>query len=546
VTRPRAPARLAIVLALALGGCGGDDGASDADAGVDAAACALPARGACQGNVAARCDGDELVTEDCTATMASCMLGEGGTVACVDECTLAGVTDVASCREGATVACATINGRHAVIATACGFDETCTQPASGPATCAPGPCAGIGPVGHCSGDTLVRCAAGAPQTTDCTTNGMVCGYGGDATGYACVAATPFVVRGTVRYEDRAPLTQGGLGPLTPVVARSAEVSVVRDSDSAILATALTGDDGSYTLRYTATQGELVHVMATARSTIAARPVRVFRAASMVHAFGGASFAAAAAVQQDLLVTDASGVSAAFNILDQGVLSMDALRALGETPVQLTARWASGSTNGTYYSNGTIFMLGSASDDDGYDDTVILHEIGHFVEDRFSRSDSPGGAHDGSPTDPNLAWSEGWATYFAMALRGAPYYMDTNAGGGWVENSDTSATSLAAGATMGSDISENTVSQILWDVGDGGPGDDDLMSSATHVDVLDVTFGYLASATLRSVGENGVDLVDFLDGWFVQHGLTTCGGVRYPVTTRRMFPYDYAGPGGACP
>ena len=535
-----------LVVLLVGASCGGDDGASDVDGGVDAPACTVPTAGVCQGNVAVRCDGAEMVMQDCTVTMASCMLGEGGTVACVDECTQAGVTEVASCRDNATVVCDTINGRHAVVATDCGFDATCAQPAGGAATCAPAACASIGPVGHCDGDLLVRCASGAPQTTDCATSGMVCGYGGDAAGYACVPATPFVVRGTIRYEDRAPLTQGGLGPLTPVVARGAEIAVVRDSDSSVLATAHTGDDGSYTLRYTATQGEMVHVMVTARSTLAARPVRVFRATGMLHAFGGPSFAAAATAQQDLLVTDASGVSAALNILDQGVRAMDALRALGETPVQLSARWAQGSTNGTYYSNGTIFMLGSASDDDGYDDTVILHEIGHFVEDRFSRSDSPGGAHDGSPTDPNLAWGEGWATYFAMAIRGAPYYMDTNAGGGWVENADESATSLATGATMGSDISENTVSQILWDIGDGGLDDDDLMSSATHVEVLGVSFGYLASATLRTVGESGVDLVDFLDGWFVHEGLTTCGGVRYPVTTRRRFPYDYAGPGGACP
>jgi hypothetical protein len=376
---------------------------------------------------------------------------------------------------------------------------------------------------------------------------MVCGYTGDATGYGCVAAgATFVVTGTVRYEDRAPQTQGGLGPITPLPARSAEVTVVLDADSSVLATALTGDDGSYTLRYTATAGAMVHVMATSRSTVASRPVRVFRASQMLHGFGGASFAAAATATSDILVTDAAGVSAAFNILDQGVRAMDVLRAMGETPIQLTARWAQGSTNGTYYSNGTIFMLGSASDDDGYDDTVILHEIGHFVEDRHARTDSPGGAHDGSPADPNLAWSEGWATYFAMAVLAAPYYMDTNAGGGWVYNGDSTATRAPMGAAIGSDVSENTVTEILWDVGDGATGDDDLMSSATHVDVLAVSFGYLATASLRAVGESGVDLVDFLDGWFLAEGLSTCGGVKYPVSIRRSFPYDYAGPAGACP
>jgi hypothetical protein len=535
-----------MLIGVFLAACGGDDGASDGDAGVDAPACSVPATGRCDGNVAVRCEGDQMVMQNCTETMGSCGVGDGGNVACIDECAVAGVNDVAVCRDNATVVCDTINGRHAVVATGCGFEQTCSQPGGGgAATCVASACAGIGPVGHCSGDMLVRCTGGAPQTTDCAGSGMVCGYTGDTTGYGCVASTaPFVVTGVVRYEDRAPRTQGGLAAIAPVLARGAEVAVVRDSDSMVLATAHTGDDGSYTLRYDTTQGTMVHVMATARSTIAARPVRVYRASSMLHAFGGASFAAAASVTQDVLITDASGASPAFNILDQGVIAMDVLRAMGETPVQLNARWAQGSTQGTYYSNSTIFMLGSASDDDGYDDTVILHEIGHFVEDRLSRTDSPGGAHDGSPTDPNLAWSEGWATYFAMSVRGEPFYMDTNAGGGWVEDSDDSATSMAAGALIGADVSENTVTEILWDIGDGGDNDDDLMSSATHVDVLGVTFGYLASATLRSVGEPGVDLVDFLDGWFMQEGLGTCSGVRYPVS-RRRFPYDYAGPGGAC-
>jgi hypothetical protein len=535
---------LAVLVVVAA--CGGDDDGADSDAGVDAPACSLPAGGACQGNVLVHCEGDQMVTEDCTTSMATCGLGDGGAAACVDECTVAGVTETAICRDDAAVTCATINGRHAVIATGCGFDAVCVVE-GGAGHCVPDPCLGIGPIGQCNGETLVRCTGGARATTDCAGGGQVCGYTGDANGYACIAPTAqLVVSGTIRYEDRPPQDGGGLGAVTPAPARSAEIAVVLDSDMSVLATATTGDDGTYVLRYTATPGAMVHIMVTSRSTIAARPVRVYRTAQTLHAFGGTSFAAATSLTQDVLITETSTAAEAFNILDQGVRAMDAIKTMGGTPVQLTARWASGSTNGTYYSNGTIYMLGSASDDDGYDDTVILHEIGHFVEDRFSRSDSPGGSHDGSPTDPTLAWSEGFATYFAMSVRGIPVYVDTNSGGGWADNADTSATSLSAGSSMGSDISESTVTEVLWDIGDGGMSDDDLMSSATHADVLGVSFMYLATATLRSVGASGVDLVDFLDGWFVREGRASCAGVRYPVTTRRMFPYDYAGPAGACP
>ncbi len=543
----RAWPRVAAAIALALAGCGGDDDGGSGDP--DAAACELPAEGRCAGNVVERCQDGVLVTEDCTTTQATCTATPGaGTFVCLDACAAAGVTEAGTCTGDSVRRCEVVGGVRTVITQACAPGQVCEQPDGQAATCAADACAGIGPLGRCDGDRLVRCSGGAPATTDCAAGGQVCGYADAATGYACVApGAAFVVTGTVSYEDRPPLTSGALGALAPAVARGTEVAVVLDQGGTVLATAHTSDDGSYTLRYDAAPGAMVHVMVTARSTVALRPIRVNRTQTQVHAFGGPSFAATASAVQDLLVTEASGLAQAWNILDQAVAAMDLLRLeLGLTPVQLTARWARGSNTGTYYSGGTIYMLGSNSDDDGYDDTVILHEIGHFVEDRLGRSDSPGGSHDGSPTDPNLAWSEGFATYFAMAVRRRPHYMDSNAGGGWGYDADTSVTAAPTGTTIGGDVSEDMVSEILWDVGDGGSGDDDPVTSATHVDVLRVGTTYLRTATLRAIGESGADLVDFLDGWFVGDGLGTCAGVRDIVTTRRRFPYDYAGPAGACP
>jgi hypothetical protein len=541
------PVKRLILVSFVLAACGGGDDGGDNGGGPDAAACTEPTAATCQGNVVVQCVGGQLSSEDCTTTAATCTPGAAGAT-CVDACAAAGVTETATCSGDALVRCDTVDGRHVVVSTACDLGEMCVTPSGGAATCAGDPCADVGPLGRCDGDTLVRCTGGAPATTDCTTGGQVCGYAGDATGYACVAPTAtFVVTGTVRYEDRPPLNDGALGAITQAEARSAEVTVVLDQGNTVLATALTSDDGSYTLRYTATAGAMVHVMATARSTSAIRPIRVNRAQNQVHAFGGTSFAAAATAQSDILVTDASGVSEAFNVLDMGVYAFDVVRLeMGATPVQLTARWARGSTNGTYYSNGTIFLLGQASDDDGYDDTVILHEIGHFVEDRFGRSDSPGGAHDGSPTDPNLGWSEGCSTYFAMAVRRRPHYMDSNANGGWGYDGDATVTALTGSPTIGSDISEDTVTEILWDLGDGGAGDDDPLTSASHTAVLRIWPDYLANSALRSVGEQGVDLVDFLDGWFIEQGLASCAGVRAIVNVTRAFPYDFGSSAGACP
>lgn len=70
----------------------------------------------------------------------------------------------------------------------------------------------------------------------------------------------------------------------------------------------------------------------------------------------------------------------------------------------------------------LYILGGkngdvkASDTDHFDDSVILHEYGHFLEAHYSHSDSPGGSHNGNfIIDPRLAWSEGFANYFQAAV-----------------------------------------------------------------------------------------------------------------------------------
>jgi len=66
------------------------------------------------------------------------------------------------------------------------------------------------------------------------------------------------------------------------------------------------------------------------------------------------------------------------------------------------------------------------DTDHFDNSVILHEYAHFLEHKISRSDSPGGAHDGRRIiDPRLAWSEGYANYFQGIVLGRSNYRDTS-------------------------------------------------------------------------------------------------------------------------
>ncbi|MCK6596961.1 MAG: hypothetical protein L6Q37_01240 [Bdellovibrionaceae bacterium] len=80
----------------------------------------------------------------------------------------------------------------------------------------------------------------------------------------------------------------------------------------------------------------------------------------------------------------------------------------------------------------LFILGgyngdvAKSDTDHFDKSVILHEYGHFLEDVYGKTDSPGGYHNGDAViDPRLAWSEGFANFVQAAILGKNYYLDTS-------------------------------------------------------------------------------------------------------------------------
>ncbi len=397
---------------------------------------------------------------------------------------------------------------------------------------------------------LETCVNGNLVPTDCGAGSQVCKADG-AGGFGCFDAPlpgSFTVSGKVRYEDKEPLPSGALGAITQKVARGVSVTVVADQGNTVLATGRTGDDGSYSLNYDTTAGAMVHVLAATTSTLPSRPVKVVKSGGSIHGAASASFAAAASVQMDILATNASHLGPAFNIFDQFITAIDAVRVrMGVTGTlqPIKAFWQDGTTDGTYF-NGDIHLLGAPDDDDGYDDAVMLHEFGHYVEARYGGTDSPGGGHNGSPTDPRLGWSEGWATYFQAAVRNHHFYMDSNAGGGFGQDLEAEVTKAQAAGAMTQNTSENMIAEILWDFGDGPAGDDDARAGGDrHEDVMKVQTAYL-SGNLATRGVAGVDLVDWLDGWFKLQGLSTCAAGRMIVTTTHTFPYDFHASGATCP
>jgi hypothetical protein len=112
----------------------------------------------------------------------------------------------------------------------------------------------------------------------------------------------------------------------------------------------------------------------------------------------------------------------------------------------------------------LWILGDAnSDTDEYDDHIIIHEWGHFFEDKFSRSDSIGGPHSsGDALDIRVAFGEGFGNALSAIATDDPIYFDTSGYGqssGWSMNIE-SATPQNPGW-----FSEASIQRILYDLYD---------------------------------------------------------------------------------
>lgn len=182
----------------------------------------------------------------------------------------------------------------------------------------------------------------------------------------------------------------------------------------------------------------------------------------------------------------------------------------------------------------IELSGRVSDPDQWDASVVLHELGHYIAAVFSRDDSGGGPHDGSPIEPAIAWSEGFATFFAGWSLGTAMLFDYRVVGVRVtdleEMDDPRAFGTADGSLTGA-VSEHLVAAVLWDYHDRPAADDDPEALDDAV-LFGPLFGPLAGPW-RDRGAPGVDLVDYLDAlWCAEGPLISTAPVA-----ERGFPLD---------
>lgn len=335
---------------------------------------------------------------------------------------------------------------------------------------------------------LVLSACGGPKAEDNDTGG---GSGSDAAApepTVCTTTTsysnPVTLNAVAQYQYRrvCAVVSGSTCPQTglygdPVAAGIpyAEV-VVTKADGAVVQCGSTDSSGAISLTIPSGAGSYV-LTVNSRSDSNKLKVSVLedRSAGLPYALtksfsvnaGQTTYNAGTLLASARMSESAKLEGGAFNILAQIAKVNDFLRTtLADSTFvapKVTVYWKAGFNPYSYfghansplsfYRNGLseLYILGGSngdvknSDTDHFDNSVIIHEYGHFLEDMYGYSESPGGSHDGDfVIDPRLAWSEGWANFIQAAVTANSdanwkWYVDTiGFRGDGVEGSGSSA------------------------------------------------------------------------------------------------------------
>lgn len=359
-------------------------------------------------------------------------------------------------------------------------------------------------------------------------------------------ASPAVadLSGILVYEDREFDFETGFTGSEPLVpAPNTGVRALDAATSAILGSGITASDGSFSIALPGSGARDVVVRAFSVSgNYGAERIVVQDLAGNVYSTTTAPFTVPDVAQDFDAGTivapqvDALGaIGGPFNILHRTVQAVDYAMAQGESalPSQLDVFWPDPAGS---FATGSEFHM---STDDGFDDMVVLHEAGHVIHNLFSDSDNPGGSHTFTESDQNPALSlgEGWASFFAGAVRqfhgesNPGFYMDCDGDGTVGPDSIQLRMRFEDGfpfaEATGGEADEGAVFCALWDLvdrsdtDDGLAGDDDLIDGSFELAPgLDLDQAHWRVFTGDEVVQAiGLHVVDMWDGYLLDLGAT---------------------------
>jgi len=372
---------------------------------------------------------------------------------------------------------------------------------------------------------LAACGPQASLEEPSSTAPLYGPIGGEKTYCSTVSSptTSTTVTATAQYRYR-PATAVGLGSAATANIRYAEVAVL-NSDGTAIQCGETDSSGAISVNIPRTAGTYSLVVYSRADNSYMQASVLNNPTAMTPYSISVSFTLTGAettkaVTLPLASHTGTLEGGAFNILDQVFAANEFIRnnstcaALGNVCTAFTVApkvrlfWTPGLSPGAYYNSPTasisfyiasddaasgmatgIYMMGGINssicvDTDHFDNSVIIHEYGHYLEKAYAYSNSPGGSHNGNAIiDPRLAWSEGWANFLQGAVRGDNYYLDTTgnvdcSGGTGVtvnlnlETITSGQDSVSAATYLGESIfREVSVSRVLWDTMEDSVGGD---------------------------------------------------------------------------
>lgn len=359
---------------------------------------------------------------------------------------------------------------------------------------------------------------------------MLSACGEDNTG------TPVTVQGTIQYEDKEYSASGFTGNTDFKPVRFAAVDLV-DANGNVVGHTRSDEDGNYSVSGTS---NYLYVRVLAQTDLqAGAPIQVKNYAGEIYAVKHAVVPQGNdPLQLDLSISLSVPASGAFNILDVFTNGARYISQLSSNSLpELTAVWQPFSSRyGTYYcakvylssscpQGRGVYLLGgyqSGGDTDEYDDDVLYHEFGHYLEASLGILDSPGGRHyiTDNDSDIRLAWSEGFGGFIPGAVKSwlkqydpqklstpqslsSSYFVDTS--GSYAAISLDMGNPSARYCSYGRDCfvystSEVSVAKVLNQI-------DTVFGSQAWWEAV---AGYLVSGT-----NEAATLETFWDGWLLQ-------------------------------
>ena len=337
----------------------------------------------------------------------------------------------------------------------------------------------------------------------------------------------YEVAGAFNYEDRLEDRGGCTGDMQYRPSRLADVEVIDDQTDSVIATGFTDSTGSFILNVIDSEvRDVVIRVKTTSDYIATLRLKVgdwyngvpYALESPV--FEGHDPATDIYMGTVLGTWDAAGqpfnfYDSMFNVL---ILTSTFEGGYPGSYALLEGRWTDNMNGSDAFYNGRVRI----GDNLIYDDTVIQHEAGHWVNSHFSDDNNPGGTHyiNLCDQDPRLAYGEGIASWYSNATREylglgpAPHLHVVTTGQPGPGNLDFSYNVEGPTYYCQGPEHEITTNGVLWDLVDGAgtpddsPGIDDDPMSGDFIDVWDVILHYMRYQPYP------ITLEDFWDGWFV--------------------------------